>query len=117
MGGFERGVRGRVTRRQIWQGFLGWLRPIDHDVSASQHAMSAAAASTDLVAPMALIGGALAGKMSADEAMDEIDEDELLEFLEADHDPVPADPVFREQLRDQLWALVHEGATTRPKDD
>ena len=116
MGGFERGVRGDVTRAQIWQGFLDWLRPIDHDLSASQHAMSSAGASTDLVAPMALTGGALAGKMSGDEALDEIDEDELLEFLEADHDPVPADPVFREQLRDQLWALVHEGVITRPKD-
>ena len=114
------GVRGGVTRRQIWQGFLDWLRPVDHHVSASQRAMNPARASSDLVAPLALIHGTstseLAGEMSADQATGEIDEGELLEFLAADHDPVPADAAFREQLRDQLWAFVQGGALTRSKD-
>jgi len=84
--------------------------------------MNPAGASTDRIAPLALNGdgGALtrdlAGTIFADEATQEIDEVELLEFLAADHDPVPVDPAFREQLRDRLWALIQEGAITRPKD-
>ena len=33
-------------------------------------------------------------------------EDELREFLEADDVHVDADPLFRERLRRQLWALL-----------
>ena len=33
-------------------------------------------------------------------------EDDLREFLEADDAPVHADPLFRERLRRQLWALL-----------
>ena len=54
--------------------------------------------------------------MNFDETAEEFSEGELLEFLEADHDPVSADPEFRENLREQLWALVREGATSLPKD-
>jgi len=42
-------------------------------------------------------------------------ESDLLDFLAGDLDPVPADPAFREELREQCWSLVQEGAT-RPKD-
>ncbi|HVP28419.1 MAG TPA: hypothetical protein VMW35_04580 [Myxococcota bacterium] len=31
---------------------------------------------------------------------------ELEEFLAADHVDVPADPVFKEQLRETLWRMV-----------
>ena len=31
---------------------------------------------------------------------------ELMEFMAADVDPVPADPVFRDRLREQLWEMV-----------
>jgi hypothetical protein len=34
------------------------------------------------------------------------EERELLDFLAADVDPVPADPVFRERLKDELWEMV-----------
>jgi len=83
--------------------------------------MEPAAASTNLTAPLTLtsreaLTRELAEKMIADETMQEIDEDELAEFLAADHDPVAADPAFREQLREQLWALVQAGVTTRPKN-
>ena len=37
---------------------------------------------------------------------DAAEDAELLEFLAADLDPVPADPVFRERLREQLWEMV-----------
>jgi hypothetical protein len=129
MDGAKRGVRGGVTRRQVWQGFLDWFRPGDHAVVTSGHGVNSTGASIDLTAPLAQTGGLEGsafgeGGMSDDlseqsfgeEATLEIDEHELHEFLAADHDPIPADPVFREELRDQLWALVQDGAITRPKD-
>jgi len=36
---------------------------------------------------------------------------ELQEFLEADRNPAPADPVFKEQLREKLWKLLEEQRT------
>lgn len=51
---------------------------------------------------------------SADELRPEVDELELLEFLAADLDPVPADPVFKRELGDRLWEMVSEGRLPRP---
>lgn len=132
MDGVERGVRGSVTRRQVWQGFLDWFRPVDHEVVATTgtgHGVKSTRESVDLAGPLARTGafelGAfgeggvpadLAKQMFAEEATPEIDEHELHEFLAADQDPVHADPVFREELRDQLWALVQDGVITRPRD-
>lgn len=55
-------------------------------------------------------------EMYFDEADANFADDELLEFLEADADPVPADPAFRARLRDQLWSMVQDGVTALPKD-
>ena len=44
------------------------------------------------------------------------DELELLEFLAADLDPVPADPVFRRNLSDLLWEMVRDGRVARPRN-
>ena len=44
--------------------------------------------------------------------MDPTDE-ELMEFLAADHEPVEADPEFKRKLRDQLWTLVQGNELTR----
>ena len=52
----------------------------------------------------------------ADEISDPAEGQELLEFLAADVDPIPADPAFRERLREELWSLVQESGTTHPKD-
>jgi hypothetical protein len=46
----------------------------------------------------------------------DVDELELLEFLAADLDPVPADPVFQKQLADLLWEMVREGRGGRPRN-
>ena len=35
---------------------------------------------------------------------------EFAEFLEADDSPVPANPAFKERLRQQLWSMVLENA-------
>ncbi len=44
------------------------------------------------------------------------DELELLEFLAADLDPVPADPIFQKQLADLLWEMVRDGRGGRPRN-
>ncbi len=54
------------------------------------------------------------------EALDEldpvVDERELLEFLAADLDPVPADPAFQRQLGDLLWEMVRHSGAGRRRD-
>lgn len=50
------------------------------------------------------------------DAVHEVDELELLEFLAADLDPVPADPEFRRNLSDLLWEMVRDGRVARPRN-
>ncbi len=60
------------------------------------------------------------GMRSEEELMDELvtdlTVDELREFLEADLVDVPADPEFKERLRQRLWALVSARAAQRQRD-
>ena len=46
----------------------------------------------------------------------DVDALELLEFLAADLDPVPADPVFQKELAELLWEMVSEGRGGRPRN-
>jgi hypothetical protein len=39
---------------------------------------------------------------------------EFAEFLEADDSPMPANPAFKERLRQQLWGMVRENADATP---
>ena len=45
---------------------------------------------------------------------DGFNESELLDFMAADVDPVPADPAFRDRLREQLWSMVVEERVAAP---
>jgi hypothetical protein len=105
------GVRNKVLRQQIWRALFGWLRFGDRGDSDSSRAVDFAMSSRTMVANEAL---------GVDRVLDEADailaDDELLEFLEADADPIPADPVFRARLREQLWGMVKDGVTALPKD-
>ncbi len=56
------------------------------------------------------------GHDSGDDLGHDVDVLELLEFLAADLDPVPADPVFQKQLADLLWEMVREGRGSRPRN-
>lgn len=113
-------------RRQVWQAIRDWFRPDHHEAVTSRYDMRSTGASVDLAAPFVLNrtlvadalgeGAAPVEAMFGDEVTPEIDEYELHEFLAADHDPAPADPAFREALRDQLWALVQDGVITGPKN-
>jgi len=48
-----------------------------------------------------------------EEVAAEFSTEELLEFLEADHGPDTADPVFRERLRQQLWETLERNRRLR----
>lgn len=50
------------------------------------------------------------------DAEQEVDELEILEFLAADLDPVPADPAFRERLAETLWEMVRDGRMARSRN-
>ncbi len=113
-------MRDSVTRRPIWQGFLDWLRPSDRAING---AVSTPTLTRSLSAPAeswtssAFVSAVERARQEfLDEEAKEIDPDELLDFLAADHDPVSADPVFRDQLRKDLWALVEKGAFRRPQN-
>lgn len=93
-------------RRRAWQGLLDWFRPDVCEESARANVTHSTGPST----ARAIEASALAGKT------DEMAEGELREFLAADFDPIAADPVFKEHLRERLWTLVQEGATARSKD-
>ena len=101
-------MRGTVTQRRFWQGFLDWFRPVAREASMSQKAHRPPSAVNRMGSS---IGSGAEAVCAAD-----MSEGDLLEFLAADLDPVPADPVFREDLRERLWSLVQDGATARPKD-
>ena len=52
---------------------------------------------------------------SLDELQTEVNELELLDFLAADLYPVPADPVFKQELCDMLWEMVASGSLPKPR--
>ncbi len=45
---------------------------------------------------------------------DAFPDSELLDFMAADVDPVPADPAFRDRLREQLWSMIVEERVAVP---
>jgi len=44
---------------------------------------------------------------------DGFDPAEFADFLEADDSPMPADPAFKERLRQRLWGMVRENAEVK----
>lgn len=51
-----------------------------------------------------------------EEIPDDVDVDELREFLEADELDIEADPLFRERLRRKLWAIVRDRFGSRSRE-
>ena len=56
------------------------------------------------------------GRQMMDDGAMDVSMEELREFLEADRLDVPADPQFKERLREKLWAMVSLRAG-RPRGD
>ena len=59
-----------------------------------------------------------AGKDAMAEASTEVVTlQELRDFLEADRESVPADPVFKERLREKLWSLLQRRRRAQRGED
>lgn len=95
-------MRGTVTRRRGWQGFLDRFRSDERAGTPSPSSVYRSGDSNEAVADALF------------EA--EIGDLDLVDFLAGDLDPVAADPLFREELREKLWDLVQDGAIAPPKN-
>lgn len=121
-----------MRRGRVWQGIRGWFRSGDRTSDrsrvrpASPGALSVVGATTDSIPTRGLAWRTAREQRGANDltrpdasldpnemegvvAIDRAslsEERELLDFLAADIDPVPADPVFRERLREELWSMV-----------
>jgi len=97
-----RGVRRLVPRRRRARG-----RPDSTDGPVTTAAGWPPGAIVDpyLAFEAATQGGA---DIAADR--DAFDPAEFAEFLEADDAPMPANPAFKERLRQQLWGMLRENA-------
>lgn len=117
----------------MWQGIRDWLRPVGADVvdsnrecpdgaTLAREGLDHSEGTYPGAGPGPGSGGSGSGSLygSGDVAVLDAnlrasEEAEFLEFLASDLDPVPADPVFRERLREELWDLVvKEGVGTPP---
>ena len=54
--------------------------------------------------------------LTIEEAIADLTEEELREFLQGDLLDVPVDPRFKERLKRQLWKLVQEQARRRKQE-
>ncbi len=127
---------------RLWQGIRDWLKRVprgtsgfssrDDSISRGEGALGSGSAARTWSPALGRIGSRSTSDLALDssvslaslttgsvgEATFDVasDERELLDFLAADLDPVPADPVFRERLRGELWDMVVDGRFVRTKD-
>ncbi|MBJ21740.1 MAG: hypothetical protein GY910_11930 [bacterium] len=104
-----------MGRGRVWQAIWDWFQPVHQRgvISASQRARPSARSVVDVSTEFGYLPGGTTGEAILGTA---VEEGELLDFLCADLDPVPADPVFRKRLREELWQMVADGRLAPPKD-
>lgn len=115
-----------MARSRVWQGIRDWLRPVVHAQppadpreasgggrldrtrihgrAATRARIDAAGGAEVIPFPVGRSGEAVLDERAL--GFDPCPDPELLEFLAADVDPVPADPAFRERLRAELWDML-----------
>ena len=96
-----------MARFGIWHGIRDWLRPVD---PSTRSRSGTGAIERPFQGSLDTTAEAI-----VDEA-DAVSEAELLEFLASDLDPVQADPVFRENLREELWSMVIDQGYARTRE-
>ncbi|MEM9175105.1 MAG: hypothetical protein AAGC67_07710 [Myxococcota bacterium] len=124
-----------MARGRVWQGIRDWFRPVDRAPRAARPAEEAPPSQEDRgrihdrqatraridaeggaeVIPFPGVGGVGAAALEQADSAGPLDP-ELLDFLAADVDPVPADPAFRERLRDELWDMIVDERLAPPGD-
>ena len=121
-----------VARGRCWRGLVQWWKPSQRsrsldDAAAGHEETSSTDRSSDSVHWLMRsfesgYSAPAAETLVPDPRMDswvsdcESTEAELAEFLACDLESTEADPRFREELREQLWALVEEGELLRRRD-
>jgi len=120
-----------VGRGRCWRGLLEWWWPSQRPTSGADSRFQGGEAGAPVCPSEAgqWSGSAESvypGQASEVFALDsqknswvhdcESTEAELAEFLACDLESTEADPLFREKLRAQLWALVEEGEILRRRD-
>jgi len=123
-----------VPRGRCWRGLVEWVewwRPAERSRSRSQasaddEGASGSERSADGLHWLRSFESGYAQPASESTLLDprmdswvndgESTEAELAEFLACDLEATEADPRFREELREQLWALVEQGELLRRRD-
>lgn len=117
-----------MARGRVWQGIRDWLRPVErahgsvpprdpsaevrtdrgriHDRAATRARIDAEGGAEVIPFPGGRAGEAVLDPSAPGFGTGPEVDAELLEFLAADVDPVPADPAFRERLRVELWDMI-----------
>ena len=101
-----------MARGRVWQGIRDWFRPVDRAVQPTTSRPASVGAPSGPIRTREFTRAMLDADSPGADVIplhsvasvvdDRIDDTELLDFLAADVDPVPADPAFRERLREEL---------------
>ena len=108
-----------MARGRAWQGLLDWWNPAGSASAPADERVPGDAAGWRGADPaLDASGGWVRWELvsqgaAGTTAEEEVSDDELLEFLAADDDPVEADPAFKRRLREQLWAMIRANNQTR----
>ena len=108
-----------MARGRVWQGLVEWWKSTgaaatsaDERVTGEPGERRDAEPAVD-VAERWVHRELVSQDAAPPTADDEVSDEELHEFLAADHDPVEADPAFKRKLREQLWAMISDNDPTR----
>lgn len=108
-----------MARGRIWRGLFDWWNPVGvaaapADDSVARDTLDRRGDEPAVDASGTWVHRELASPDAAGGvAEDEVSDQELLEFLAADDDPVEANPTFKRRLREQLWAMIRDNDMTR----
>ena len=118
----DRGFSGEVSNvvlRRVWRGLLDWWNPARVATAGAEEPFSCDAVDRRGAEPA---GDASEGwvrrelasqDVAGSTAEGEVSDEELLDFLAADIDPVEANPEFKRKLREQLWAIISQNSLPR----
>ncbi len=108
-----------MARGRVWQALLDWWKPAGSAAAPADESVAGDAVDWRGAEPAVdasegwerrkLFSQDVAGSAAEDEVSDQ----ELLDFLAADNDPVEANPAFKRKLREQLWAMIRENNMSR----
>lgn len=114
-----------MGRGHLFQGFIDWWKPPEDASKGRQQVDSVETQASETGLPwssderssepshwttqdMVTLQAQEVSAGRAEDLLESVTEEELLDFLAADREPVEADPVFKSRLREQLWTMIQE---------